>query len=183
MGLKKSAREYLLDAIRLLVSQKPIEDITVAEVVKLAGVSRNTFYKHFEDKFALAEQVFVDEISAAFFFCDQPMYDRAVGTLHRVDENRQFYRNAVKSEEFLKKWMEHAFESDLAYLQGMLEGRSVPEGVIRDMAELITQTLAGGVLEWVRGRPDRAPEDYARVLVTYCEHGLSGFVAGGIEGF
>jgi AcrR family transcriptional regulator len=40
----------MLDAVVAAVAEKGFADMTVAEVVALAGVSRRTFYEHFDDK-------------------------------------------------------------------------------------------------------------------------------------
>ncbi|MCP1111290.1 TetR/AcrR family transcriptional regulator [Ohessyouella blattaphilus] len=39
------AKEYIVSALLLLVSQKPLSKITVSELCQKAGVSRMTFYK------------------------------------------------------------------------------------------------------------------------------------------
>jgi AcrR family transcriptional regulator len=40
----------MLDAVVVAVAHKGFADMTVADVVALAGVSRRTFYEHFDDK-------------------------------------------------------------------------------------------------------------------------------------
>src|SRR5581483_3801219 len=43
-------RQRLGSAMISLIAEKPIDDITVQEVLKRAGVGRSTFYLHFRDK-------------------------------------------------------------------------------------------------------------------------------------
>ena len=43
-------RERMLDAVVAAVAEKGYADMTVADVVAGAGVSRRTFYEHFDDK-------------------------------------------------------------------------------------------------------------------------------------
>ena len=43
-------RDRLGDALIALIQEKPFESVTVQEVLNRAGVSRSTFYQHFEDK-------------------------------------------------------------------------------------------------------------------------------------
>lgn len=174
VGFKKSARECLIEAIRTLVSQSPIERVTVADITELAGVSRTAFYKLFADKFDLAKQVFLDEISNVFFFAEGPVFDREIGILRRIDENRQFYQNAVKSGEFMDTWMKKAYDSDFEDLVLKLSGRGVPNDVIGTCAYLITQTLTGATLDWIKHRPECTPEEFARPLVIFCKKGIDG---------
>ncbi len=44
-----TAEEAIFDAFFLLLKEKPLEKITVADVIKKAGVVRSTFYNHYEN--------------------------------------------------------------------------------------------------------------------------------------
>ena len=64
-------RERMLDAMARAVGARGYVNVTVAAVVALAGVSRTTFYEHFDDKeqcfletYAEGAQALVDEIAA-----------------------------------------------------------------------------------------------------------------------
>lgn len=52
------------NAFLSLLSQKPFEKITVQDILDQTPVSRATFYKHFHDKYEIAEQI-QDEILRA----------------------------------------------------------------------------------------------------------------------
>lgn len=43
-------RKLLGDAFLMLIHEKPIEDVTVQDVLERTGVGRSTFYLHFRDK-------------------------------------------------------------------------------------------------------------------------------------
>ena len=43
-------RKLLGDAFLMLIHEKPIEEVTVQDVLERAGVGRSTFYLHFRDK-------------------------------------------------------------------------------------------------------------------------------------
>lgn len=51
---ERTARERLLQAFWDYLGEKPFDKVTVADIVKRAGVNRNTFYYHFEDLSDLA---------------------------------------------------------------------------------------------------------------------------------
>lgn len=54
---KSPKREHLLDAAEQLLIQKGIQAVTVEEIVREAGVSKATYYKHFTDKKAIVAHV------------------------------------------------------------------------------------------------------------------------------
>jgi AcrR family transcriptional regulator len=45
--------------------QKPLDKITVIDIVTDCGVNRQTFYYHFQDIYDLIEWLFLDEASVA----------------------------------------------------------------------------------------------------------------------
>ena len=50
-------RQALLDAGLRLMAEKPIDAISIDEIVRAAGVAKGSFFNHFEDKEAFAEAV------------------------------------------------------------------------------------------------------------------------------
>ena len=44
----------------------PFEKISVAEICRRGEISRITFYAHYEDKYALAEEIFSDHVQEAY---------------------------------------------------------------------------------------------------------------------
>jgi AcrR family transcriptional regulator len=51
-------REALLSAARQLMAERPRDAFTVDEVTQVAGVAKGSFYNHFPDKDALADEVY-----------------------------------------------------------------------------------------------------------------------------
>ena len=53
----------LADAMKQCMAKMPIERITVRQLVELSGTTRQTFYRHFQDKYDLINWYF-DKILA-----------------------------------------------------------------------------------------------------------------------
>ena len=51
--MKTQAEEKILHAFRDLVLERPYDDISVTDVVRLAGIGRSTFYEHYAGKRSL----------------------------------------------------------------------------------------------------------------------------------
>jgi AcrR family transcriptional regulator len=54
---KERTRESLLRAGRTLFAQRPVESVSIDELVTAAKVAKGSFYNHFEDRDALARSV------------------------------------------------------------------------------------------------------------------------------
>jgi len=51
-------KEALGNALRQVMAVKPIDKITVKDIVEICGVNRQTFYYHFDDVYDLLEWIF-----------------------------------------------------------------------------------------------------------------------------
>lgn len=63
---KKKKKESLLQAAFTLLSQKDITDITVNDIVNLAGLAKGTFYLYFKDKYDIRDALIQKESSSLF---------------------------------------------------------------------------------------------------------------------
>lgn len=63
---QKSSRIRIIETFAALLRKKPVSKISVEEIIKQAGVSKPTFYRHFKDKYDLACQ-FCDFLNAPFY--------------------------------------------------------------------------------------------------------------------
>jgi len=52
----RRTHKLLWEALMKELSERTIEEITVSDICERAMVHRTTFYKHYEDKYALLEQ-------------------------------------------------------------------------------------------------------------------------------
>ena len=50
-------KKAIIEAFMHLASKKPLEKITVRDVVDDCGINRNTFYYHFQDIYAVLEEI------------------------------------------------------------------------------------------------------------------------------
>jgi len=60
IGQSTYLKECLRDGYFSLLAQKPADSISVSEIVKLAGVSRMSFYRYYQSKEELVQQYLTD---------------------------------------------------------------------------------------------------------------------------
>ena len=61
-----STKEALAAALRQMMTVKPIDKVTVKDIVEICGVNRQTFYYHFDDVDDLLEWVFEQDSDRVF---------------------------------------------------------------------------------------------------------------------
>ena len=67
--MASNTKEALAAAMKKLLATKPVDKITVKDLVEECGVNRQTFYYHFDDVYDLLEWVFeqdADRVPPAF---------------------------------------------------------------------------------------------------------------------
>lgn len=88
-------KQALSGSLKKLLTQKPLEKISVADICTLCGMNRKSFYYHFKDKYDLVNWIYYNEFVAVV---SQKEYDIAWDLLQDLCgylyENRSFYRKS-----------------------------------------------------------------------------------------
>ena len=61
---RKTAREILAESFRELAADKPVDKITVPNIIENCGYSKTTFYRLFKDKYDLMAWDYLQRIQA-----------------------------------------------------------------------------------------------------------------------
>ena len=57
-------RRAIKEAFTSLLEERPLNDITVKDIVERCGINRKTFYNHYRDIPDLMEKILTDEVDA-----------------------------------------------------------------------------------------------------------------------
>lgn len=154
--------EMLRRAYGELTLEKEAEKITVVEVVERAGLSRHTFYSHYDDIFALAEDVkdnferkFNCYIGAEPFVleCKDPMniLEKFSGFILESEDMCKLLLQTPNFDCFMEK-MKHVF------VEGVSSGWEKDAIKHTEKAKLLLYLLAGGMSElytaYLKGKVD-----------------------------
>ena len=138
-----------------LLTERPLSQITVKDIVTDCGINRNTFYYYFENIPKLVETV-VEEDAAAiiqtypavdnFGDCLQAVLDTALSKKRAVlhiyhSVNRNIY------EMYLWKVCDYAIET---YLSAVLKGHKIKENDLNIMKNYYSSLGFGIVSNWLR---------------------------------
>lgn len=66
-------KRYIQEAFRMLLLEKPMDKITVRDIVEECGLTRNTFYYHYDDIYDLFEDFLKEQLAQALRTSPQDM--------------------------------------------------------------------------------------------------------------
>lgn len=92
----------LAEALENICKRKSLENITVSQIAQEAGVTRQVFYHHFDDKFELASWIhyvhLYQSVKAALEKDPGQMWRLTTRNwMYQLSENKAFYMNAFQS--------------------------------------------------------------------------------------
>lgn len=93
--------QHLTDAMLSLLSEKPIEDISISELIDRAGVGRASFYRNFKSKEDVLQK-YTDKVTLDFVRTQKIKYDpkrfrEYTVTLFEHLERSQVLRSKLRS--------------------------------------------------------------------------------------
>lgn len=143
-------RTLLRDAAFALAHERPVDEITVGDLVTRAGVSRQVFYRHFTDRDDAVATAFAVAFSAAAADIQGDARARVTALFAFAAEHRAMYRNVVPSA--VTQRVVTAFRDELlpACQEIAAQGMRVV-GPIADVGQdAVSRFLVGGFQEVLR---------------------------------
>ncbi|RJR42974.1 MAG: TetR/AcrR family transcriptional regulator [Deltaproteobacteria bacterium] len=189
---KQETRQLILAAARLLFAQKGMEECTIRDIAKAAGVSPASVVVHFKSKTALLEEALnrdLENALTAFIASmpeDQGLLERllhlATDFFRLYDQNRDLYRALIRHTIFEPEGetphMTSLSERYIRFLAGLIEseqnrGRIKPE-VDPMMAAAACFSLYLGALIMLFRQAEMSVEAVAEVLAAMTGQYLDG---------
>ena len=149
------------------LSQRPLNQITVKDIVEECGINRNSFYYHFEDLPALIEEVLrerVEQLMAAHPTIDsvEEGFDAIVE--FAMENRRAIYHiyNSLSRDVFERYLMEACQYIVSAYVDSALAQKPL-DGAGRDAVVRFHKCACfGSVVDWLNGGMKADMADYFR---------------------
>ena len=169
----KRTKEFLFQALGELLTEKSFDAITVQDIAERASLNRGTVYDHFQDKFALLQEM-VDEKFRQIFACRmagaQGNCSEAIRQLILtvIDFLGEIMGCAQKSKRPFEPVVESAIRGIVRsfLLKGlqMNGGRAKSPEDAELRATAASWVICGTVLEWTRNRKN-SPEVLANEVL------------------
>ena len=144
----------ILNAFLNLLEQRPFEKITVRDIVVECGITRNTFYYHFEDVYAVLKALLAaDAKRAAQQIGDSDkLEDCFMEAMSFVLEHKMAAYHICRSarkDELLRCLEAEASAVLIRYIDRMAEGIGVKEEDKSRLVRFYRSALIGTLVEWV----------------------------------
>ena len=166
-------RKAIKESFMKLLKERPLNKISVRDIVEDCGINRNSFYYHFRDVPALIEEIIMEEadsiihkypsissIEECFNVAFQFMLDNKKAILHIYNSvNRDIF------ERYLMRMCEYVVTT---YLDTVFGEDAIGEGDRRIMIRFIKCELFGLSLDWLSmGMKDDVIDDLQRLLMLF----------------
>ncbi len=178
----RRTHKLLWEALMAELSERPFEEITVKDICERAMVHRTTFYKHYEDKYALLEQGMRQMVAAlvaegehlppgAFSVDEPPPY--FIRLFEHAAQHQQFYKlmlggaGSGRFQNLVKKNIAEVVSTKMRQLPPANQHSVVPQTMAVAMH---AQFMAGAALSllawWLENGMPLTPRQMAQYLLS-----------------
>ncbi len=158
----------LAQSMKECMKTTSVDNITVKQITESCGVTRQTFYRNFMDKFDLINWYFDKLLAKSFehMGMGRTVYDALVKKFTYIQEEHIFFAAAFKydSQNSLRQ---HDFELILAFYENLIRQKTgkAPDETIHCILEMYCHSSIYMTVKWVLGEMECTPEELASVLV------------------
>lgn len=169
-NIKKSEKtKYrLARSMKECMKSTSVENITVKQITENCGLTRQTFYRNFLDKYDLINWYFDKLLVKSFEHMGQgkTVYDTLVKKFTYIQEEQTFFSASFRYDD-QNSLRQHDFELILAFYENLICEKTgkVPEENIHYMLEMYCQSSIYMTVKWVTGEVTCTPEELASMLV------------------
>ena len=167
---RKTAREILAESFRELAESKPVDKITVPNIIENCGYSKTTFYRLFRDKYDLMAwdyaqrlQAIVGQTERADYEWKQILWDVAFLYNEQKDYLRNLLLHTHGFETFSKQMQQLHIES---LTKCVLDASGLQRLDVK--TEMYVRTYCLGTVDlscdWIMGKFQVTPEELAAVF-------------------
>ncbi len=160
----KRSQKFLRDALIDLIEERGFDALSVGEIAERAMVSRATFYRNYQDKYDLVEQIFAEAIEALMEAISEPAAGHPPQVWDRFFEHIAAYERLYRALLGRKgsPWFVLKMRSSLVELVKQYEQLSLwqPAGHLEDtrsteyVRDILATLLVETITWWLeQGRP------------------------------
>lgn len=159
----------LAQSMKECMKTTAVDNITVRQITENCGVTRQTFYRNFMDKFDLINWYFDKLLAKSFehMGMGKTVYEALIKKFTYIEEEHIFFAAAFRydSQNSLRQ---HDFELILSFYENLIRqksGETLDENVYY-ILEMYCQSSIYMTVKWVLGEIKCTPKELADILVS-----------------
>lgn len=171
--MNQRTEAVLIGTFKALMLKKPMNKITVSELVEECGINRKTFYYHFEDIRDMQRKMLRQDIEAIFSRADLITdHDLIINSvLDYIEQNKVILKNMLSCigrselDLFLNSNVNKPIYSLVCETE-QKQNLSVGDEYKRFLADFFTRAVSGVLIDWIENRANRNKEQIKQYLFT-----------------
>ncbi|MEM7801515.1 MAG: TetR/AcrR family transcriptional regulator [Chloroflexota bacterium] len=173
-------RRDLIQALCLLLKEKSFNETTVRDITDRALINRATFYAHFEDKYAILEDLLYTSFEERLSKYEVEEGRVTAENLHRLTlivceflvEFHDEHTPSNKKQHLPIEWQlqEYLYKFLLEWI--VKTGVGGTESQAESTAMMVSSLILGTAFQWARGKRTRPAETMANQIVDLLLNGL-----------
>ncbi len=165
------------EAFLKLLNQRPLNQITIKDIVEDCGINRNSFYYHFEDLPALVEELVAEQVQALLqkHPTVSSVEECADAVIELVMENRRavyHIYHSLSRDVFERHLMDGCGSIVSTYLKTEFAGKPIDPADLDALIRLHKCACFGSVIDWLNGGMKDDIADYFRRVCALQKSGL-----------
>lgn len=146
-----------------------VENITVKQITEKCGLTRQTFYRNFLDKYDLINWYFDKLLVKSFEHMGEgkTVYEGLCKKFQYIEEEKLFFKAAFRNDQ-QNCLREHDFQLILAFYTRQIEEKT-KEPISENLRFLLEMYCQGSIymtVQWVLGERKSTPQEMAKALVS-----------------
>lgn len=170
-------KALISDALLELSNEKPLSKISISDIQKKSGVSRQTFYNHFRDKNDLIQYIYLDRVISNWkvVSTDLEYYDSLLDVFDRYARYQYFLKQALSlnDQNCLREFMiDYCKKFDLEWHQRYYGAEPMPDA-LRFATEYHAVASMSITIAWILSDMPSPPHVIAENIARMRDAGLS----------
>lgn len=158
----------LAGSIKECMRTTPADSITIRQITENCGLTRQTFYRNFLDKYDLINWYFDRLLAESFedMGKSETVYDGLVRKFDYIRKERVLFAAAFRSDG-QNSLKEHDFEAIFDFYLDLIKTKTgaFPEGEIRQLLEIYCRASVYMTVKWVLGGMKESSKELAHTML------------------
>lgn len=177
-------KKALAEALKKTVEEKPIEKITVSDIVEKCDVTRQTFYYHFENIYSLIIWIYKHELSCAVQAKNSTAtwQDNSLYVFKQIKENKIFFLatyNSFWKKDIMNLLFDEIYKEMFSLVVSAKNVEKISESEKRFIANFYKYAFAGVYFDWIEDGMKENPEE----IISRIDLLITGDIARAVDTF